>query len=293
MKKANSDNLSAAVGLLNLDLERINPSQSMEKKKEGVYCMALEKSGCPKMNFPAKLFEVITDEANSDIIQWLPGGKAYIIHDKKRFAADILPRYFKQSQFTSFTRKLSRWNFQRVTRGLLMGAYFHKYFQKDNPSLCRMMSCKSSDSLLMEISHTNRSDVLNHSSKDLMSLMMYKQSVEEVSVAQQALEAREQQIKRLLEIRRRQKACEELEMTLLQPYDQSPLQASNFVGSFDANAEMNARILARARLLAHARLSAQARLIPPMSKSSSLVTATERVRSERELLKRCFRSSVP
>jgi hypothetical protein len=35
-----------------------------------------------------------------------------------RFAAETLPRYFsKKSKFTSFTRKLNRWNFTRVTRG--------------------------------------------------------------------------------------------------------------------------------------------------------------------------------
>jgi len=308
MKKANSDHFSFAVDLLNLDLERTNPSQPMVKKKEGGYSTALGKCSGRKKNFPSKLFDVISDEAHSDIVQWLPGGKAFIIHDKKRFASDILPRYFKQSQFTSFTRKLTRWNFQRVTRGLLMGAYFHKHFQEDNPSLCRMMSCKDSDSVLMETSHIHRSDVLNHSSsnivnhssKDLMSLMMYKQSVEEVSAAQQVLQVREQHLKRLIEVRRRQKACKELELRLLhQTYDQSPPlpPARNFVSSFDANAEMNARIIARARLLARARLSAQAQaragFTPPTSVPSSLVTATENVRSERELLRRCYGSSIP
>jgi len=293
MKIANSDHLSAAVGLLNLDLEKINASHCTGEKKEAVDCITLEKNGCPKKNFPSKLFDVIADEANSDIIMWLPGGKAFVIQDKKRFASEILPRYFKQSQFTSFTRKLTRWNFERVTRGLLMGAYFHKYFQKDNPSLCRMMTCQSPDSSLMEISHTNRIDVLNHSSNDLMSLLMYKQSVEEESVAEQALQAREQRIRQLLEIRRREKACEELELKLLQPYDQT-FKGRNITGCFDVNAEINARkILARANYLARARLSAQSQLPPWSSNPSSLATAMDRVRSERELLRGCFRSPCP
>merc|ERR1719384_2868821 len=109
----------------------MSPPQSTENKEAGAYFLALEKSGCPRKNFPSKLFDVVSNEAYSEIVQWLPGGKVFIIHDKKRFASELLPRYFKQSQFTSFTRKLSRWNFHRVTRGLLMGAYFHKYFQKD------------------------------------------------------------------------------------------------------------------------------------------------------------------
>merc|ERR1712232_946121 len=101
-------------------------------------------------------------------------------------------------------------------------------------------------------------------SNDLMSLITHKQAVEEELVAEQALKAREQRIKRLLEIRRREKACEELESKLLRPYDQT-LQARNIAGSFNANAEMNAqKILARAKNLALARLSAQKQL-PPVS----------------------------
>ena len=34
--------------------------------------------------------------------------------------------YFKQSKYTSFTRKLKRWGFTRVTTGAEQGAYYHK-----------------------------------------------------------------------------------------------------------------------------------------------------------------------
>ena len=38
----------------------------------------------------------------------------------------VLPVYFKQSKYTSFTRKLKRWGFTRVTSGTELGAYYHK-----------------------------------------------------------------------------------------------------------------------------------------------------------------------
>ena len=37
-----------------------------------------------------------------------------------------MPMYFKQSKYTSFTRKLKRWGFTRVTTGAEQGAYYHK-----------------------------------------------------------------------------------------------------------------------------------------------------------------------
>mmetsp|Transcript_3115 Transcript_3115/g.4541 ORF Transcript_3115/g.4541 Transcript_3115/m.4541 type:complete len:558 (+) Transcript_3115:93-1766(+) len=96
-----------------------------------------------KAFFPMKLYDIVSDEKNVDIIKWLPGGKAFIIVDKKRFANEVLPKHFQQSQFTSFTRKLSRWRFTRVPRGPFIGAYYNKLFLKGHRSLCWHMRCKN------------------------------------------------------------------------------------------------------------------------------------------------------
>lgn len=87
--------------------------------------------------FPKVLHDIISDESNSDIITWLPTGKAFLIMDKKRFAQDIIPQYFPQIvKFTSFTRKLSRWGFQRVPRGPFIGSYYHASFIKGDRNKC-------------------------------------------------------------------------------------------------------------------------------------------------------------
>jgi len=95
------------------------------------------------MTFPQRLMDLLSNEEHVDIITWLPHGKAFIIYKKKKFAAEVLPKYFKQSKFTSFTRKLNRWGFTRVTRGPETGAYYHKFFQRDEPRLCMQMSCQN------------------------------------------------------------------------------------------------------------------------------------------------------
>jgi hypothetical protein len=94
--------------------------------------------------FNQQLMEILSSDEIGDVISWLPHGKGFIIYKKKKFAADILPVRFKQSKFTSFTRKLNRWGFTRVTRGPETGAYYHKFFQRDDLRLCMQMTCQSS-----------------------------------------------------------------------------------------------------------------------------------------------------
>lgn len=99
------------------------------------------------MTFPQRMMDILSQEKYSDIITWLPHGRGFVILQKKRFANEIMPKYFnKKSKFTSFTRKLNRWNFTRVTRGPETGAYYHPLFQKGNLRLCMQMSCISSKS---------------------------------------------------------------------------------------------------------------------------------------------------
>lgn len=93
--------------------------------------------------FPQKLMAVLDNDQMSDIVTWLPHGKGFIILQKKRFASEVMPLYFKHSKFTSFTRKLNRWGFTRVTRGPESGAYYHKYFQRGDHHMCLQMHCQS------------------------------------------------------------------------------------------------------------------------------------------------------
>jgi hypothetical protein len=83
---------------------------------------------------------ILSNPEYSDIISWLPHGRGFLIYQKKRFESEIMPKHFKKSKFTSFTRKLNRWNFTRITRGPETGAYYHDYFQRDNHRLCIQMS---------------------------------------------------------------------------------------------------------------------------------------------------------
>mmetsp|Transcript_28849 Transcript_28849/g.43561 ORF Transcript_28849/g.43561 Transcript_28849/m.43561 type:complete len:369 (+) Transcript_28849:79-1185(+) len=94
--------------------------------------------------FPQKLMKILSNEDVSDIISWLPHGRGFIIYQKKQFSQQIMPKYFKKVKFTSFTRKLNRWSFVRITRGPETGAYYNEFFQRDDHRLCLQMRCRNS-----------------------------------------------------------------------------------------------------------------------------------------------------
>jgi len=92
----------------------------------------------------SQLMEILDNEDHADVISWLPHGQGFMIYKKKAFEINVMSRYFKQAKFTSFTRKLNRWGFTRVTRGPETGAYYHKFFKRDQNRLCLQMTCQSS-----------------------------------------------------------------------------------------------------------------------------------------------------
>jgi len=63
----------------------------------------------------------------ADIVSWLPHGRAFKIHNRRRFTVEVIPRFFKQSTFSSFTRQLRMYGFERLVKLQTdRGSYFHE-----------------------------------------------------------------------------------------------------------------------------------------------------------------------
>jgi hypothetical protein len=94
--------------------------------------------------FPQRLMEVLDDDANSDAITWLPHGRAFLIRDRLAFEEKVMPRFFpRKAKYSSFTRKLNRWNFVRVSSGPEIGSWYHEFFLRAKPHLAAQMFCKN------------------------------------------------------------------------------------------------------------------------------------------------------
>ena len=52
-------------------------------------------------------YHIVDDSETDDVISWTDGGKHFTIHDVNEFAAQILSKYFKHNNFSSFVRQLN------------------------------------------------------------------------------------------------------------------------------------------------------------------------------------------
>lgn len=78
-----------------------------------------------KRTFPEKLMEVLDQPASQDIMHWMPDGEAFCILSSSRCRDEILPKFFKQTKFPSFVRKLNRWGFKQISKGTRDLIYRH------------------------------------------------------------------------------------------------------------------------------------------------------------------------
>lgn len=102
-----------------------------------------KKTGGVSQPFPEKLYIMLEAEsqrpAQSNIVSWLPHGRAFIVHKPKLFTQDVMPIFFRQSKLTSFQRQLNLYGFRRITQGPDAGAYYHELFLRGRPQLCMRM----------------------------------------------------------------------------------------------------------------------------------------------------------
>ncbi|CAI6492061.1 AEL_HP2_G0018460.mRNA.1.CDS.1 [Saccharomyces cerevisiae] len=64
--------------------------------------------------FVNKLWSMLNDDSNTKLIQWAEDGKSFIVTNREEFVHQILPKYFKHSNFASFVRQLNMYGWHKV-----------------------------------------------------------------------------------------------------------------------------------------------------------------------------------
>jgi len=92
--------------------------------------------------FPKTLHQMLHDSERNgkeSVVSWQPHGRAFRVNNIEKFVKSFLPKYFRQSKFTSFQRQLNLYCFRRLKIGKDRGAYYHEMFLRGQPYLCERM----------------------------------------------------------------------------------------------------------------------------------------------------------
>ena len=87
--------------------------------------------------FLLKTYDIVCDPASDEIISWNADGASFVVWQVNMFSDQILPKYFKHNNFSSFIRQLNMYDFHKTRNGANQQCFQHSLFQRDKKELLK------------------------------------------------------------------------------------------------------------------------------------------------------------
>lgn len=85
--------------------------------------------------FLTKTYQLVDDPSSDDMISWNEHGNAFVVWRPAEFARDLLPKYFKHNNFSSFIRQLNTYGFRKTVSD--RWEFANDYFRRGEKTLLR------------------------------------------------------------------------------------------------------------------------------------------------------------
>ena len=128
----NNNTIKDNINIIESNKENEEQFQSEKYKK---------KSECP--NFLLKLYQILENDEYKDIICWGKDGTYFLVKNLHDFTENILPKYYKHNNYSSFIRQLNMYDFHKRKSNLNEHIFEHKNFIKDKKELLKLIKRKT------------------------------------------------------------------------------------------------------------------------------------------------------